>query len=348
MNRWLLYQTLSCRLWARSGLLPARRRVRVPRSAPGQHGARAWRGPTWRRSSCCGPPAANSSRATCSTGGTSRADAGCARDAPTICCGCRTWPITTCEHDRRPCAARHARCPSSRRRRWLRMSSDAYQQPRVSAQHASIFEHCLRAIDKGLTAGAHGLPLMGSGDWNDGLNRVGQGRPRRKHVARILPVYGAHRVRAALRGARRRRPRRALPAGGGAAADHAGVELGRRMVSPRLLRRWHAARVESERRRQDRFDCRSRGRCCRGRCRWRSRNARWTRCGRIWCAASSQTILLLTPPFDRGRARSRLHQGLRAGHSRKRRPVHARGDLGGHGVGAPRQRRRSRSNCSTC
>jgi cyclic beta-1,2-glucan synthetase len=36
-----------------------------------------------------------------------------------------------------------------------------------------LFEHCTRAIDKGLTAGAHGLPLMGSGDWNDGMNRVG-------------------------------------------------------------------------------------------------------------------------------------------------------------------------------
>jgi cyclic beta-1,2-glucan synthetase len=53
--------------------------------------------------------------------------------------------------------------------------ADSYQQPRLSDQKASLFEHCLRAIDKGLTAGAHGLPLMGSGDWNDGLNRVGSG-----------------------------------------------------------------------------------------------------------------------------------------------------------------------------
>jgi cellobiose phosphorylase len=53
--------------------------------------------------------------------------------------------------------------------------ADSYQQPHLSAQQASLFDHCLRAIDKGLTAGAHGLPLMGSGDWNDGLNRVGRG-----------------------------------------------------------------------------------------------------------------------------------------------------------------------------
>ncbi len=54
---------------------------------------------------------------------------------------------------------------------------EAYGLPRVSDTRASLFDHCVRAIDKGLTAGAHGLPLIGSGDWNDGMNRVGvQGR----------------------------------------------------------------------------------------------------------------------------------------------------------------------------
>ncbi len=53
-------------------------------------------------------------------------------------------------------------------------AQDAYGQPRVSTEKGSVFEHCLRAIDRGLTAGAHGLPLMGSGDWNDGMNRVGR------------------------------------------------------------------------------------------------------------------------------------------------------------------------------
>jgi len=52
-------------------------------------------------------------------------------------------------------------------------SQEAYIQPRVSAERGSLFDHCLRAIDKGLTAGTHGLPLFGSGDWNDGMNRVG-------------------------------------------------------------------------------------------------------------------------------------------------------------------------------
>ncbi len=51
---------------------------------------------------------------------------------------------------------------------------ESYLHPHVSAETGSLFEHCLRAVDKGLTAGAHGLPLMGSGDWNDGMNRVGR------------------------------------------------------------------------------------------------------------------------------------------------------------------------------
>ena len=38
----------------------------------------------------------------------------------------------------------------------------------------SLIEHCLRAIEKGSTSGRHGLPLIGTGDWNDGLNRVGE------------------------------------------------------------------------------------------------------------------------------------------------------------------------------
>ena len=50
---------------------------------------------------------------------------------------------------------------------------EAYGQPRRSSEDGTLFEHCVRAIDRGLTAGVHGLPLIGSGDWNDGMNRVG-------------------------------------------------------------------------------------------------------------------------------------------------------------------------------
>ena len=52
-------------------------------------------------------------------------------------------------------------------------AEDAYYAPGISGESASVYEHCARAIDHSLTAGVHGLPLMGSGDWNDGMNRVG-------------------------------------------------------------------------------------------------------------------------------------------------------------------------------
>ncbi|HEX4951034.1 MAG TPA: glucoamylase family protein [Blastocatellia bacterium] len=52
---------------------------------------------------------------------------------------------------------------------------DLYLQPQVSAEQATIYEHCLRAIERSLVTGEHGLPLMGAGDWNDGMNRVGNG-----------------------------------------------------------------------------------------------------------------------------------------------------------------------------
>ena len=50
---------------------------------------------------------------------------------------------------------------------------EAYMQPSVSTESASVFEHCIRALDRSLAVGEHGLPLMGGGDWNDGMNRVG-------------------------------------------------------------------------------------------------------------------------------------------------------------------------------
>ena len=52
---------------------------------------------------------------------------------------------------------------------------EAFFQPTVSAQQGSLYEHCARALDVSLSLGPHGLPLMGTGDWNDGMNRVGIG-----------------------------------------------------------------------------------------------------------------------------------------------------------------------------
>ncbi|HEY8665243.1 MAG TPA: protein ndvB, partial [Tepidisphaeraceae bacterium] len=58
--------------------------------------------------------------------------------------------------------------------RTLRPEEEAYYDlPKVSDDIGTLYEHCRRAIDNGLRFGAHGLPLIGCGDWNDGMNRVG-------------------------------------------------------------------------------------------------------------------------------------------------------------------------------
>jgi cyclic beta-1,2-glucan synthetase len=52
--------------------------------------------------------------------------------------------------------------------------NESYFQPAIARERATLFEHCARALDYSLEVGSHGLPLMGTGDWNDGMNRVGQ------------------------------------------------------------------------------------------------------------------------------------------------------------------------------
>jgi len=48
-----------------------------------------------------------------------------------------------------------------------------FNLPAVSKQTGTVYEHCVRALKHGYRLGSHGLPLMGTGDWNDGMNRVG-------------------------------------------------------------------------------------------------------------------------------------------------------------------------------
>jgi len=50
---------------------------------------------------------------------------------------------------------------------------EIYDLPEVSSELASVYQHCVRALRRACTTGEHGLPLIGIGDWNDGLNRVG-------------------------------------------------------------------------------------------------------------------------------------------------------------------------------
>ncbi|HEX4954710.1 MAG TPA: glucoamylase family protein [Thermoanaerobaculia bacterium] len=71
--------------------------------------------------------------------------------------------------------------------------SEVYGLPTVSQETGTLFEHGLRAVDRALTVGAHGLPLIGSCDWNDGFSNVGpEGRGESVFVGWFLhAVLGA-------------------------------------------------------------------------------------------------------------------------------------------------------------
>lgn len=60
--------------------------------------------------------------------------------------------------------------------RQLQPDEEAYYDlPETSTESGTLYEHCVRAITNGLSFGVHGLPLIGCGDWNDGMNRIGHG-----------------------------------------------------------------------------------------------------------------------------------------------------------------------------
>ena len=167
-------RSLSCRLWARSGVLPVGRRIRFPRSVAGRDGARPCRAAICCASNCCAARRVSSARATSSTGGIRRRGAACARIARTTICGCRSRRAATSQRPATP-ACSTSRCISSKAVARQADEESYYDLPTPSEEAASLYEHCVRAIEHGLRFGAHGLPLMGSGDWNDGMNLVGAG-----------------------------------------------------------------------------------------------------------------------------------------------------------------------------
>ena len=124
---------------------------------------------------------------------------------------------------------------------------DSFFAPVVSDRTATLFEHCALALDASLALGGHGLPLMGTGDWNDGMNRVGEkgagesvwlGWFLHAALTAFIPLAEARgeTERAANGGARRRVTGLARARG-----------VGRRLVSASLFRRRRAAGLGGER-----------------------------------------------------------------------------------------------------
>ncbi|MEO8299664.1 MAG: glucoamylase family protein, partial [Burkholderiales bacterium] len=170
VNRWLLYQTVSCRLWAKAGFYQAGGATGY-RDQLQDAMALAWTAPAMLRAQIV----------LCASRQFSEGDVQHWWHTPGGA-GVRThfsddllWLPHACVH------YLNASGDATLLDEWVPFldgiaipdgAEDAYTTPAVSAEDATVYEHAARTLDRSLAVGAHGLPLMGTGDWNDGMNRV--------------------------------------------------------------------------------------------------------------------------------------------------------------------------------
>jgi len=172
LNGWLLYQTLACRLWARSAFY----------QASGAYGFRDQLQDGMSIVDAC-PATTREHLLRAAARQFVEGDvqhwwlAHSGQGVRTRISDDRVWLAYTVAHyvdATGDAAVLDERLPFLEGQTLLAGEHDSFFLPTISDEKASLFEHCARGLDASLAVGRHGLPLIGTGDWNDGMNRVGE------------------------------------------------------------------------------------------------------------------------------------------------------------------------------